>query len=121
MATHGHTVLRLPPYHPDLNPIELIWGDIKQWVAGNNTTFQLDDVKRLLEERVSAIGVKEWEKVCDHTEKIEREYFQKEGIVEDALDEFVIRVSEDSDDASSESDTDAESEGDLSGIEPLSD
>lgn len=21
----GHIVLRLPPYHPDLNPIETIW------------------------------------------------------------------------------------------------
>ena len=24
LQQHGHTVLRLPPYHPDLNPIELI-------------------------------------------------------------------------------------------------
>lgn len=26
---YGHQVLRLPPYHPDLNPIELVWGTIK--------------------------------------------------------------------------------------------
>ena len=26
LADHGHTVLRLPPYHPDLNPIEKMWG-----------------------------------------------------------------------------------------------
>ena len=25
----GITVLRLPPYHPELNPIELVWGNIK--------------------------------------------------------------------------------------------
>lgn len=25
----GHDVIRLPPYHPDLNPIELVWGAIK--------------------------------------------------------------------------------------------
>ncbi|XP_052124354.1 uncharacterized protein LOC113215480 [Frankliniella occidentalis] len=24
--SHGHTVLRLPPYHCELNPIELVWG-----------------------------------------------------------------------------------------------
>lgn len=24
----GHTVLRLPPYHPDLNPIEIAWSQI---------------------------------------------------------------------------------------------
>ena len=30
---HGHLPLRLPPYHPDLNPIELVWGEIKGEVA----------------------------------------------------------------------------------------
>jgi transposase len=24
LAEHGHSALRLPPYHPDLNPTELI-------------------------------------------------------------------------------------------------
>jgi hypothetical protein len=32
-AEHGHSVLRLPPYHPDLNPIELIWASVKEYVA----------------------------------------------------------------------------------------
>jgi hypothetical protein len=34
LAEKGHTVFRLPPYHPDLNPIELIWANVTQWVAG---------------------------------------------------------------------------------------
>jgi hypothetical protein len=25
----GISLLRLPPYHPELNPIELVWGNIK--------------------------------------------------------------------------------------------
>ncbi|CAH2095722.1 unnamed protein product [Euphydryas editha] len=29
----GVTVLRLPPYHCEINPIELIWADIKGYVA----------------------------------------------------------------------------------------
>jgi transposase len=28
-AGRGLTLLRLPPYHPDLNPIEFIWGNMK--------------------------------------------------------------------------------------------
>jgi transposase len=40
MAANGNMVLRLPPYHPDLNPIELIWVDVKQWVGAENTTFR---------------------------------------------------------------------------------
>jgi len=31
----GHHVLRLPPYHCKLNPIELIWGQAKGDVAEN--------------------------------------------------------------------------------------
>jgi len=29
LAEYGHTVIRLPLYHPDLNPIEKIWGNVK--------------------------------------------------------------------------------------------
>lgn len=41
------TVLRLPPYHCELKPIELIWADAKSFVAKHNTTFKLPDVKDL--------------------------------------------------------------------------
>ena len=34
----GHTVLRLPPYHCTLNPTELIWSQLKGYVARHNTT-----------------------------------------------------------------------------------
>ena len=30
---HGHEVLRLPPYHSHLNPIELVWAKVKRQVA----------------------------------------------------------------------------------------
>lgn len=33
-------VLRLPPYHCKLNPIEMIWGQVKGYVAGENKTFK---------------------------------------------------------------------------------
>jgi hypothetical protein len=39
LAEHGYTVLRLPPYHPEMNPIELIWATVKKWVADRNVTF----------------------------------------------------------------------------------
>lgn len=33
LKDHGHTVIRLPPYHCDFNPIEIIWGIGKNKVA----------------------------------------------------------------------------------------
>ncbi|KAG8227808.1 hypothetical protein J437_LFUL006222 [Ladona fulva] len=55
-AEHGHSVLRLPPYHPELNPIENIWGIMKNWVATRNVTFKLEDVKKLVMEKCANIG-----------------------------------------------------------------
>jgi hypothetical protein len=40
LGQHGHTALRLPPYHPELNPIEKIWAQVKQWVASHNVGHQ---------------------------------------------------------------------------------
>jgi transposase len=39
LAEHGHTVIRLPPYHPDLNPIENIWGIVKTKIASKKCYF----------------------------------------------------------------------------------
>jgi hypothetical protein len=45
-AEHNHSILRLPPYHPELNRIELIWATVKKWVAQNNTTCKMDEIGR---------------------------------------------------------------------------
>jgi len=43
----GHTVLRLPPYHCEFNPIELAWAMVKKYVKSKNTTYKLDNVRQL--------------------------------------------------------------------------
>jgi hypothetical protein len=119
MAAYGHTVLRLPPYHPDLNPIELVWADVKQSVGAENVSFHLDDVAKKCEKWFSEFGIENWQKVCDRTEQNEMEYIEKEGLRENARESIIIRRSEDSSDsASSDNDTPEVSENsDLSGVE----
>jgi ribosomal protein S16 len=65
MAANGHTVLRLLPYHPDLNLIELIWADVKQWVGTSNTS-RTNDVKHLCEQRFEETGEDKRISVCEH-------------------------------------------------------
>jgi hypothetical protein len=55
MAHHGHSVLRLPPYHPELNSIEKIWARAKNYVA-THVTFKFDDMRKLAEEKCNKNG-----------------------------------------------------------------
>ena len=34
-SEQGHEVLRTPPYHPELQPIEICWGIVKNEIARN--------------------------------------------------------------------------------------
>jgi hypothetical protein len=45
MAVNSHMVLRLLPHHA-----ELIWADVKQRIRADNTTFHINDIKRLCEQ-----------------------------------------------------------------------
>ena len=47
---YGHEVIRLPPYHCDLNVIELIWADEKNYVAHENREMTLKSVEALFRE-----------------------------------------------------------------------
>jgi transposase len=41
IETRGAKLLYLPPYSPDLNPIENYWAILKQYVRKYNTSFEV--------------------------------------------------------------------------------
>ena len=55
LESMGHVCLRLPLYHPQLNPIELVWAEIKQLVALKNTTFNIKDIEIFTRAAISSI------------------------------------------------------------------
>ena len=48
---YGHEILRLPPYHCELNPIELAWAAEKNYAAGENKDMSLDSVEKLFRKK----------------------------------------------------------------------
>ncbi|VVC41363.1 Ribonuclease H-like domain [Cinara cedri] len=61
----GHEVIRLPPYHCQYNPNELIWAQVKGEIA-TKTTFKMADVEKLMHEAIDAVTKENWEKCVRH-------------------------------------------------------
>ena len=83
-----------------MNPIELIWGQVKGFVAENNTTFRLKDVKELVYGRFGRITKEVWAKAKKHVLKIEKEYGKVNCIDRSEIPPMIIDF--DDDDSSDE-------------------
>lgn len=71
----GYDILRLPPYHFELNPIEMAWGQVKQQVAITTATFKMKDMREKLGSAVAAVTLKDWENYVDQVMKIEESFW----------------------------------------------
>ncbi|XP_045778269.1 uncharacterized protein LOC123876153 [Maniola jurtina] len=78
-------ICRVPPYHSQLNPMELIWAEVKSHVGRNNTTCSLSDTRCLLEEGLASIGAAQWKAAIDQVVKEEQQIFHLQA---DILDEL---------------------------------
>jgi len=88
----GITVVRLPPYHCELNPIELIWAQVKGYVSKHNKTFKLSEVRKLLDDGLKKVTKEDWQKCISHVIKEEEKMLKIDGIIDEVVDRFVIQV-----------------------------
>ncbi|XP_060855586.1 uncharacterized protein LOC132933295 [Metopolophium dirhodum] len=85
VKANNHTVLRLPPYHCELNPIELAWSSVKNHVRMNNTTYKLPDVNNLLTEGINRVDAEMWKNFISHTKKEEDKFYEVDNIIDEVL------------------------------------
>ena len=70
----GHVPCRTPPMNCELNPIEEIWGLVKNDVARNNKSFKLQDMYTLTTHALSKVSNDTVRKTFKRVEKIEKGY-----------------------------------------------
>lgn len=104
-SSMGHEVVRLPPYHCQYNPIELIWAQVKGEVATNNSTFKMVDVERLTHEALDLVSKSDWEKCVKHAETIQDEDYQKEILMDSVLEPLIITFQTDDSDFGNDEDS----------------
>ena len=94
-AEEGHQVVRLPAYHCDLNPIEMIWSQLKGFVRSRNTTGRMDDIERLLQEGVQTVTAEDWARYCRHVVGLEQKYWEDDGLIEE-IEPVIVSLRSDS-------------------------
>lgn len=90
--TRGITILRLPPYHCELNPIELVWAQVKSEVAKNNVTYKLADIKNLFAKAISNVTPENWRKCVEHVIKQEDRMWTLDITMDQMVEPLVISL-----------------------------
>ena len=109
----GHTVIRLPPYHCELNPTDLAWAAEKNFVAKENCAMKLDSVEKLFRKKRKDLPREFWANCVEHVKKVEQSYRESDKIQDKQVEKLVIALKgNDSSDSDSETSLSAEESDD---------
>lgn len=100
----GHEVVHLPVAHCELNPIELAWANVKEYVRKHNQQFTMAEVQQLTPTGIGVTTPDLRKEYVKHCKKVEDKYWQQDGLIEETVGEFTIEFGADSDDSDKESD-----------------
>ncbi|KAF0704727.1 DUF4371 domain-containing protein [Aphis craccivora] len=78
-------VLRLPPYHCELNAIEMAWSVVKNHVKNNNTIFKINDVRLI--DGIKKVTPDMWANFVSHTIKEEDKLCDVDNNTDQVLDQ----------------------------------
>jgi len=74
---HGMSILRTPPYHPELQPIETCWAVIKNHMAGN-CDFTMTGLRNTLPDAFSKVSSNTCKEIISKVFKQEKKYWNED-------------------------------------------
>lgn len=87
VKVNNRIILRIPPYHCELNPIEQAWVSVKTHVRTNNKmTYTFPEVKRSLIEGVESVNAEKWKTFINNTKTEEIMFWEVDFIIDEVLD-----------------------------------
>jgi len=94
--TNGISILRTPPYHPELQPIETCWAVVKNYMA-DNCDFTMNGLQERLPEAFAKVTAETCRKIMDKVIQKEDQYWQEDEMLDevyatDATDERLSEV-----------------------------
>lgn len=109
--SYGVEMVRLPPYHCEFNPIELVWAWCKNGVRTRNVEYKLEAAMRIMEAECKAVDAERWAKAEQHAFKEEDIAMKGDMLVLHAINhrsESCVLTFSDSSDGEGDSDSDSD-------------
>ena len=80
-AQLGHEVVRTPPYHPELQPIETCWGVLKNEVA-RHCDFTMNNLKLQLEQAFEKVTAETCQSIIKKVRSIEDRFWREDALMD---------------------------------------
>lgn len=77
-----HEVVRTPPYHPELQPIEICWGILKNEIA-RNCNFTMKNLEVQLEKGFEKVTKETCEKIIKKIKQVEDKFWIDDAILDE--------------------------------------
>jgi len=85
----GHEILRQPPYHSELNPMEQVWAFVKDNLARRAANCKPDDLPTLTELAVAKVTPEMWRKYMVQTTEEEESLWRLDMVLDDIMDRAI--------------------------------
>ena len=81
---HGHEILRTPPYHPELQPIETCWGVLKNKIA-RTCDFTMANLLVQLENAFGDVTAKTCSGLIQKVRRVEDKFWEEDVLLDDQI------------------------------------
>jgi transposase len=90
--SHGHTILRTPQYHPELQPIETCWAIVKNYMA-DNCDFTMDNFRYHLPIAFTKVTAQSCKKIISEVVEQEEKFWEEDNKL-DEMNNLTVEDSE---------------------------
>jgi hypothetical protein len=77
-----------------INSTEQAWAKVKRYIRERSVSgdIKMQNVEAIVFDGIQTVAADDWKFYCAHVEKLEKEYWTRDGIMEKAIDEVIFNI-----------------------------